>query len=126
MEIRINSVEYSEKFYNELANDELMVRFKDIIEFNDPNGNPRITKGIYFSGNTFEETNYIVERAIIGKLTDEEYGNLVVSWVNIPNFYMYPQKPYDGNVVYLKELDDELRLEIINKCRNAIKDKFNN
>lgn len=125
MEIRIDSVEFTERYYNESLNDELMIRFKDIIEFNDPNGNPRITKGIFFLGKTSEDTNYIVERAITGKLTDEEYGDLVVSWFNVPNFYMYPQKPWDGNVVYLKELDDELRLEIINKCRNAIKDKFN-
>lgn len=124
MEIRIDSVEFTERYYNESLNDELMIRFKDIIEFNDPNGNPRITKGIFFLGKTSEDTNYIVERAITGKLTDEEYGDLVVSWFNVPNFYMYPQKPWDGNVVYLKELDDELRLEIINKCRNAIKDKF--
>ena len=125
MEIRIDSVEFTERYYNESLNDELMIRFKDIIEFNDPNGNPRITKGILFLSNTSEDTNHMIERAITDKLTDEEYGNLVVSWFNVPNFYMYPQKPWDGNVVYLKELDDELRLEIINKCRNAIKDKFN-
>lgn len=124
MEIKIDSVEYSERFYNESLNDELMIRFKDIVEFNDPNGNPRITKGILFLSNTSEDTNHMIERAITDKLTDEEYGDLVVSWFNVPNFYMYPQKPWDGNVVYLKELDDELRLEIINKCRNAIKDKF--
>lgn len=124
MEIRIDSVEYSERFYNESLNDELMIRFKDIVEFNDPNGNPRITKGILFLSNTSEDTNHMIERAITDKLTDEEYGDLVVSWFNVPNFYMYPQKPWDGNVVYLKELDDKLRLEIINKCRNAIKDKF--
>lgn len=125
MEIRIDSVEFTERFYNESLNDELMIRFKDIVEFNDSNGNPRITKGILFLSNTSEDTNHMIERAITDKLTDEEYGNLVVSWFNVPNFYMYPQKPWDGNVVYLKELDDELRLEIINKCRNAIKDKFN-
>lgn len=125
MEIRIDSVEFTERYYNESLNDELMIRFKDIVEFNDSNGNPRITKGILFLSNTSEDTNHMIERAITDKLTDEEYGNLVVSWFNVPNFYMYPQKPWDGNVVYLKELDDELRLEIINKCRNAIKDKFN-
>lgn len=122
MTISVYSVEYSERFYNESSNDELLIRFKDVIPINET----RITKGLYFLGKTSEETNYIVERAITGKLTDEEYGELVISWFNVSDFYMYPQKPWDSNVVYLKELNDEIRLEIINICRTALKNKFNN
>ena len=126
MTIKVKDIYFSKRLSNEADYDELLVKFEHMIYFNDSEGNDRFSQGIFFKGKTAEETNYIVERAMTDKLTDEEYGEQVISWMLLAKYYAVPQEPKDYNAVYLKELDDETRLEIINICRTALKNKFNN